>query len=740
MQSFRRKTLLKRYTDQQLEMQWAADAFNATSMEELVKDTVESASIVYKSPLCILHLLRGNKLVIEAVKGIELQRIKHHEITLGKSISGRLVKTGAPRLLRSVEQFCDNIQDNVETHYTGSMVTIPLVFNKNTLGLLNICRPSANPPFTMEELRRLPTFANLIAFAIQSLQLVDDRTHQLFEAKQAVEKMNTHLETLVEDRVRELKAAKEAAEKANRAKSEFLARMSHEIRTPLNAVIGLTSNVLRSQLTEEQRDSIGKVEVASNHLLHVINDILDFSKVEEGKIVLCNGPFTVSDLFEKLADLFTERLAEKDLELTFFIETEVPDRLVGDDGRLSQILVNLIENSIKFTDQGDILVTVKAEPSVKGVDNDVMVKFTVSDTGKGIEKQAVATLFDPFTQEEKYLTREHEGSGLGLSICRHLAELFDGELHLQESVPGKGSTFYFTARFDVDPGEREDRSKDSDLAQQRILLTSKNDYSAAHLVSQFRFLGVDVSLAEDFEMAMDLLSTSDGDQFSALFINHGAGKGDVNADINALRKHDAGKDIPVVLLTTPYGRNQMREEIFDLMVDDILIKPLKPSVLKKCMYALSLSEVSIEHESNDDDILHWKKLENKRILIVEDIPLNRDLVIAILERNGILTDFATDGQMGVDKVLTHPDGYYDAVLMDVQMPKMDGFSATHIIRQNELQRRKEKSNTVTVPIIALTAHAFTSEMEKCLEAGMMDCITKPINEADLFRTLMKWLR
>lgn len=730
MASFRRKTLLKRYTDQQIEMQWAADAFNAASMEDLLKDTVETASRVYGSPICTLLLLEGKNLVIQVAKGIDLSSIKHTTISLGKSISGRLVKTGTIRLIRDIAKFCESVPDNIEPYYRGSMVSVPVVFNKNTLGLLNICRPSASPPYSTEEINRLSTYSNLVAFAITSIQLVDQRTHQLDEAKSELEKMNAHLENLVEERVTELKEAKEIAEKANRAKSEFLARMSHEIRTPLNAVTGLTNNVLRTKLSQEQRESLTKVQGASNHLLHVINDILDFSKVEEGKLLLCEGPFQIHGVFDKLADLFTERLSDKDVELVFMIESAVPSRLVGDSGRVLQILTNLVDNAIKFTQQGDIIVTVNCDQAEN--EDQTSLRFTVSDTGKGIAREAVSTLFDPFTQAETYLTREHEGSGLGLSICSRLAELLGGSLHLQSSEPDKGSVFSFTAQFKKENVSLRKTRDSFDPIQKRVLLVGDNhaSSSAVNLLLLNYFKRVDVI---DFTNITGPIDASLAERYSRIFVNYRLSLEESLSHYKSIIEK-AWPGVPTVFLLTPYDRKSIKAEIDTSLVSEVLVKPLKESALKKSLGKLMQGGSDLEAIGGQLSTFRYKKLKNKRILIVEDIELNRDLMQTLLERNGLLTETAPNGDSAVEKVINNSPGYYDAVLMDIQMPVMDGYSATQLIRMEEA-----RVETRPLPIIAMTAHAFTSEMEKCIEAGMMDCITKPIDEIVLFQKLLHWL-
>jgi PAS domain S-box-containing protein len=435
--------------------------------------------------------------------------------------------------------------------------------------------------------------------------------HDLTERKQTEEELkihHDHLEDLVNERTADLEAAKEVAEKANASKSDFLARMSHEIRTPLNAVTGLTNIVLKTELTVEQRDYLNKVQIASNNLLEVINDILDFSRVEAGRLELANALFDLDRVIEQLADLFNDRVCQKDLELIFTIAPDVPRQLIGDAGRLTQVLTNLVENAVKFTETGEIVVGVNIKEDGRGTNGyRQQLIFEVSDTGIGIATDVLPTLFYPFTQAEGYLTRKHEGAGLGLAICQRLVELMDGRIWA-ESTPGQGSKFSFT----------------------------------------------------------------------------------------------------VMLETGMEGGGRM--------------------------------EAMVQHGPQEPAGLPIKLLNGHRVLVVEDSELNRDVAVALLEEVGMAVEVADNGSMAVAKVTKSPKGYYDAVLMDIQMPTMDGYEATKIIREFEKEQDTTSEQQGTkVPIIALTAHALKGEKEKCLATNMNDYLAKPLDVKDLYWVLLKWI-
>ncbi len=624
------------------------------------------------------------------------------------------------------------------------------------------------------------------------------------DAKESQEKLKEHrdhLEELVKERTAELTVAKEQAEAGSRAKSDFLARMSHEIRTPLNAVTGLTRLVLKSELTAEQRDYLSKAQIASNNLLAVINDILDFSKVEAGRLELTCAPFDLDLVLEQVADLFSNRVAQKDLELIFAVGPEVPRQLTGDAGRLTQVLTNLLENAVKFTEQGEIVVGVESgqqDPvagdqvigakasgdqqvlkSMQGVkrSGQVLIKFSVRDTGMGISADVLPTLFEPFTQVGSYLTRKHEGTGLGLAICRRLVELMGGRIWA-ESTPGRGSTFVFTALLEARRLEKSRFSPPADLHGLKVLVVDDSAAARQALSDLLESFTFNVWAVDSGETALEELSRAamrepyqlvlmdwkmpgmDGIETArcirSMEFKVQSSRFKIQDESSGLSNQAADHKpqtrnqepiTPIIILVTAYGHDLVQELIDGAEVDSVLLKPVKPSKLFDTIMTLFGRAEAGAPRIKPQSAEHRGPLAGRRVLLVEDSELNRDVAVALLEEAGLLVEIATNGREAVDKVTGTSKGSYDAVLMDIQMPAMDGFQATSKIRAYERQQAANSEQPATIdqepgtktPIIALTAHALAGEKEKCLAAGMDDYLAKPIDEEQLGRILLKWI-
>jgi signal transduction histidine kinase/DNA-binding response OmpR family regulator len=561
-----------------------------------------------------------------------------------------------------------------------------------------------------------------------------------------------------------LEAAKEQAEAANRAKSEFLARMSHEIRTPLNAVMGLTQVVLKSSLNTDQRDYLKKVLLASNNLMRVINDVLDFSKVEADRLTLTPAPFDLDLMLEHLTDLFSSKVGHKDIELIFSKSPTVPRMFIGDSGRLSQVLTNLIENAIKFTTTGEIFVGVELDHTGNGSGGQACLKFRVSDTGMGIAANVLPTLFDPFVQADSSLTREHEGAGLGLTICRRLVELMGGRIWT-ESAAGKGSTFNYTVLLETQEQDGPYVDIPAELDGFKVLMAEPNATAGQFLKGQLESFTFNVTWVESGEKALEaFLETGTESAYQLVLLNWKLPGMDSIETAGRIREAEFNRyetveienwpvtqstptiglkpKTPVILMVTAYGLEQMQARIDTALADAHLLKPVKPSQLfNTVMTQLRRTEVVLPREKAKD-MDQVPILSGRRLLVVEDSTLNRDVVVALLEEAGPDVETAKDGREAVEKVSSAPTGYFDAILMDIQMPVMDGYEATARIRAWELEvggLADPSAPAERIPIIALTAHAFKGEKEKCLAAGMNDYIAKPVEEQHLQRMLLKWV-
>ncbi len=553
---------------------------------------------------------------------------------------------------------------------------------------------------------------------------------------------NIQVNRMVAKRTEDLVVATKSAEAANEAKSDFLARMSHEIRTPLNAVTGLTSIVLKSDLTAGQRDYLDKVRMASNNLLGIINDILDFSKVEAGRLELEKHPFDLDHVMEQLADLFSNRVAPKDLELIFITAPDVHRQLAGDAGRLVQVLTNLIENAVKFTDAGEIVVGVETQVQVEPHPGQTTLKFWVRDTGTGIAANVRPTLFEPFTQAEGYLTRKHEGTGLGLAICRRLVELMGGRIWV-ESTPGQGSTFLFTVPFKARMQQECPIRLPADLHGRKALVADDSAMARQVLVNLLESFTFNVTRVDSGAKAIaELHRAADGEPYQLVLLDWKMpGMNGVETAMEI--RNDPNLHVPfIIIMVTAHDWELAEKCIHASAADSVLLKPIKPSqLLNTIMDLFRQPEVGKGRRTRKPPAGPLDGLAGRRVLVAEDSELNRVVAVALLEAAGLIVETAENGRIAVDRVTGSPRGCYSAVLMDIQMPLMDGYEATRRIREWEGQQPETTNQEpeTKLPIIALTAHALKGEKEKCLTADMTDYLAKPIDEQELRRVLHKWI-
>ena len=535
-----------------------------------------------------------------------------------------------------------------------------------------------------------------------------------------------------------LREATRQAEAANTAKSEFLANMSHEIRTPMNAIIGFTGLALQTPLTEKQQDYLTKVTQSSNALLGIINDILDFSKVEAGALELERIGFELDSVLEHLSGIMNSRAEDKSVEMLFQVDPAVPRELVGDPLRLGQVLTNLATNAIKFTDAGEILISVRL---VEQTETSWELRFDVRDTGIGMSAEAQNRLFRPFTQADLSTTRQYGGTGLGLSICHRLVELMDGTITV-ESHPGEGSCFSFTARFGVsEQGGAAGLVPRRDLQGLHVLVVDDNASARTSFIEMLSAMRFTVkTVGSEAEMWDNLTTDSHLPaelRFRLIIVDADLIDGSERDMLQRVERR-IGQDAPAMVFTYPGNLDHLgesgsgapshlqlpkpftRQSLFNILVDrlDRGTAPDWPVEAK-------------QRRTADEEAL-----AGVHVLLVEDNEINQQVAREILEGVGVSVEIAGDGKQAVSRMISdmvaNDRPKFDAILMDLQMPRMDGYSATRVLRDN--------SAFDDIPIIAMTAHALSSERQRCLDAGMNDHITKPIDPDRLFAALAKWTR
>ena len=528
-----------------------------------------------------------------------------------------------------------------------------------------------------------------------------------------------------------MRAAKELAEDSTRMKSDFLANMSHEIRTPMNAIIGMAHLALRTELTPRQRDYLKKIQGSGQHLLGIINDILDFSKIEAGKLAVEHTDFELEKVLDNVANLIGEKTGAKGLELVFDVDAAVPRYLIGDPLRLGQILINYANNAVKFTERGEIAIRVQR---LDDADDAVLLHFAVKDTGIGLGEEQIGRLFQSFSQADASTTRKFGGTGLGLAISKKLAELMGGEVGVDSRL-GHGSTFWFTARLGHSHVEHRSLLPAADLRGRQVLVVDDNDHARAVIATTLQSMSFAVDDVASGRLAVEAMQraanpATGGAPYEIVFLDWQMPEMDGLETARMIRSMGFSPP-PHLVMITAFGREEVLKQAEVVGIEDVIVKPVSASLLFDTAMRLLGADRLEQHRSSDEPILPLDGLQTirgARILLVEDNELNQEVATELLHDVGMVVDIAGDGAVALRRL---QEADYDIILMDMQMPVMDGVTATREI--------KKLGRYDLIPIVAMTANAMQVDKDRCLAAGMVDFVAKPIEPDELWRMLLKWI-
>ncbi len=594
---------------------------------------------------------------------------------------------------------------------------LPVLSEDTLLGVIEVATFRA---FNPNEQSLLDELLPIVAMSLDIL-LRNVHTEELLGQTQAQARQ-------LEEQAIELVEAKQKAEEATEMKSMFLANMSHEIRTPMNAIIGLSHLTLRTDLSAKQRDYVGKIHNAGTSLLAVINDILDFSKIEAGKLDIESTAFRLDDVINSVTTLTAQKAHEKGLEFLVHVAPGIPEYLLGDPVRLGQILTNCVNNAVKFTERGEIRVNIE---QVERTGEKVQLKCSVRDTGIGMTPEQSARLFQPFTQADMSTTRKHGGTGLGLTISRRLVELMGGRIWL-ESEPGVGTTFYFTVWLGVGEATGPRKIVPEKLTTLRVLVVDDNASAREILQEPLSTVVSRVDAAASGKEALAAIQQHDAtDPYDIVFMDWRMPGMDGLQASRHIKSDETLSQHPAIVLVTAFGREEVREEAERLQLDGFLVKPVTKSMIVDTLVNVFAVPGDVPTKSAGAQL--ETPLRGARILLVEDNDINQQIATELLEGAGASVIVANNGREATDILQGGPQPpAFDVVLMDLQMPEMDGYQATAKLRSDK--------RFAHLPIVAMTAHATIEERQRCLAAGMNDHVSKPIDPAALFETVGRFYK